>query len=157
MPRPKTMKGYPEEYVQVLRSVTDFEGKPFVFPKGFGGYHDVSLRTTFQSFLKAVRNDFKAAPHDPILADLNERSYHAIVRIRNGQVVIEDRRNDRVVSELRALLEERGIVDPVEAEMRREMEAMEREQAQAAESTAEKAENISDERNREFAKFLTRR
>lgn len=117
MPRSKTMRGYPERFVTILRGVTDYGGREFVFPKGFGGLHDVSLRTTYQSFLKAVRNDAKANPGDPMLEDLAERSHHAIVRIRNGQVTIEDRRRDRVAMELETLCAERGLRDPWEQEM----------------------------------------
>lgn len=155
MRRQKTISSYPDAFMTILLDVVrdGQDGPEFVFPLGFGGYHDVSLRTTFQSFLKAVRDESNRDPDNMYLKDAANKSYFAIVRIRNGQVIVADRRNDRIAVELRALLAERGIMDPIEREMQEAMKADE----MPRENSQEKAEQVSDERNREFAKFLTRR
>lgn len=163
MARSKSLDSYPSEFMIILQDVVkdDQTGEEFLFPVGFGGYHDVSLRTTFQSFLKAVRAEADRDKYNGYMQDMAKKSMYAIVRIRNGQVIVADRRNDRIVKELRELLAERGIVDPVEKmlqeEMRKAEEEREREEKELKEKLAEIDRNMDPKAKALADKFLGKR
>lgn len=120
--KPRKLDSYPNGFWTILEDVTNEEtGKSFEFPAGFGDYHAVSLRTTYQAFLKLIRDDFERNPGDMDKEIWASRANQAIVRIKNGRVWVEDRRRDRIQLELNALLEQRGMKSRMDREIEESM------------------------------------
>lgn len=118
MPRAKTSAGYPPSFKTIMEHVTR-AGTAFKFPIGFNSYTAAGLRTTFQAFLKCIVEEARHAPHDADKQELAQQATRCIVRIRDGQVCVEDRWNDPLENELAALLKDRGIKSDWETSLER--------------------------------------
>jgi len=112
MARSKRANNYPPSFQTILETVIA-TGEPFVFPPDFQGYRLAGLRSTYQAYLKALVTEWQEAKptdlhyaHKKRLGELAERG---IVRIKDGQVMLEDRHNDGLERALQALLKSRGI------------------------------------------------